>query len=248
MRPYHCILFLLIVSCQTRTSKDSTNIDSTYNLTNLKPPDIRSDKQQVDNDSVYNVGDYLFVGDKDLVFDFFRNGHPPRRLKSKGDTLYSDNSFTILVDYKKALGTVYKKYTPKYRFEDFKVSDLYTGQMAKPNFLTDPPARGFRTVIREACSDSAINFAGHYTIAEWGCGTECEMMALVDRISGRVFYSNKYLPYDSVDGHWGISFRKDSRLLVVNSYLLEDYPGYVMQSWRKLSFYKWTGNGLRRLK
>ena len=74
------------------------------------------------------------------------------------------------------------------------------------------------------------------------------MMALVDRINGRVFYSNMYLPYDSVDGHWGIDFRKDSRLLVVNSYLLLDYPGYVMQSWRKLSVYKWTGNGLSRLK
>lgn len=31
------------------------------------------------------------------------------------------------------------------------------------------------------------SFAGNFTIAEWGCGTECEQIAIVDDKTGDVF-------------------------------------------------------------
>jgi len=244
MRRQYFLLFILFASCQSNTTNKPAPVDSTVHTKDSMQSGTRSTLEEEISDSIYKVGDYLFEGDKELIFDYFRTGHPPHQLKSNGDTLYSDSSYTIFADHRKVEGIVYKKYVPKYRFVDYKVEKSYTGSLAKPDFSTDPPAREYKTVIGERCSDSAVNFAGHYTIAEWGCGTQCGVMAVIDRTNGRVFYSNNYIPFDTADGHWGIDYRKDSKLVIVNSYLLKDHHGYMMQeNWRKLSFYKWNGEG-----
>ena len=200
-----------------------------------------------DKDSVFKVGDFLFAGDKDLIFDFYNNSNPHKKIKSKGDTIYYDKDITILADYKKVNGFVYKKINLKYNFDMFKVKNIYKGPLAKPNLETDPASYEYQTMIRNYCAQDSINFAGHYSIAEWGCGQECGMMAVVDRLNGRVYYSPKYLAFDTADGHWGIEYRKDSRMIIVNSHLVEDYPGYSLQNWRHLGIYKWNGNRFVKL-
>jgi hypothetical protein len=52
--------------------------------------------------------------------------------------------------------------------------------------LTTPLARQHRSVIRKAVRDG-VNFAGHYTVVEWGCGTSCAVLVIVDARSGRVY-------------------------------------------------------------
>lgn len=71
-----------------------------------------------------------------------------------------------------------------------------------------------------------MNFAGHYTIAEWGCGAMCAMLAVVDRIDGRVYFTD--IPFDTLDGHYGAEYTPESRLIVVNSELAAWKPGYRM--------------------
>ena len=102
------------------------------------------------------------------------------------------------------------------RFEDFPVQDIFRGTPAAP-VLTQPWARMFRTRIREGISKgwgvahytgprllasedvihgvarqpgeerAGPNFAGHYYVVQWGCGTGCLRMAVVDAVTGMVF-------------------------------------------------------------
>jgi hypothetical protein len=72
-------------------------------------------------------------------------------------------------------------------FEQYRVppSASFRGAPALPRFKTSGQ-RMFRTVIREA-TKKGPNFAGQYRIAEWGCGTGCEAIAIVDVKSGAIY-------------------------------------------------------------
>jgi hypothetical protein len=64
------------------------------------------------------------------------------------------------------------------RFDDFPVVKSFHGKPAAPVFKTRGP---FPAEIREAARKGP-NFAGHYTIAEWGCGSGCVSFAVIDAI------------------------------------------------------------------
>lgn len=42
-------------------------------------------------------------------------------------------------------------------------------------------------MIREGVTKAEPNFAGHYTVVRWNCGSPCNMMAIVDARSGIVY-------------------------------------------------------------
>lgn len=52
--------------------------------------------------------------------------------------------------------------------------------------LTSKEARLYRTVIRDEFAQPA-NFAGHYRVAIWGCGTDCRNFAIVDKDTGATY-------------------------------------------------------------
>ena len=60
-------------------------------------------------------------------------------------------------------------------FEKFTVP-VEARKAPAPNFKTLPKARYFRDRIKSSFSES--NFAGHYSLAPWGCGTSCVGMAI----------------------------------------------------------------------
>lgn len=83
------------------------------------------------------------------------------------------------------------------RFEDYLVTDIFHGTPAAPQ-LTTPTERLFRTrirdgvtkglgVMREGKEQPGPNFAGHYVVVQWNCGSPCNMMAIVDARSGIVY-------------------------------------------------------------
>jgi hypothetical protein len=76
--------------------------------------------------------------------------------------------------------------------------------------------RVFRTRLREAARRRP-NFAGHYVLTAWGCGTGCRIGALIDAKTGRVhwFPHQAYADYDAPPDFEPIRFRLDSRLLVI---------------------------------
>ena len=78
------------------------------------------------------------------------------------------------------------------------------------------------------------NFAGHYRVAVWGCGSSCAMFAVVNLNTGRVItprtiYSvsgvhlgaDDFL-HDTDSNSWGFRFKKNSQLLVLVGTMNED--------------------------
>ena len=98
---------------------------------------------------------------------------------------------------------------------------------------SNPIGRRYRTVLRLAVPEGP-NFAGHYRLVHWGCGTSCAMFAVVNLRTGRVitlkgfsavggvyFYADEFLPDTESDG-WGFRHKSNSKLLVVVGALLSD--------------------------
>jgi hypothetical protein len=193
------------------------------------------ENQKQIGDSIFKIGDFLFEAKKNAKFEFIANGQKPK-LKTKGDTLYSDDQIVMLGDIQEIVSPgIFKKFAFKSQFDNFKVDKVYKGKLAKPNFKTDPSARTFITRIQEGCKEMGVNFAGHYTIVEWGCGTQCLDFAIVDRISGKIIFSQ--FQSDTIEGHFGIDYRIDSRMIIMETEALSEYSGYEM-GYRRFDFWR----------
>jgi hypothetical protein len=71
------------------------------------------------------------------------------------------------------------------RFEDYPVKE--TWQSNPPNVkLTTRSERMFQTRLTNAAKEPP-NFAGHYRITYWGCGSFCSAGAVIDLQTGYVF-------------------------------------------------------------
>lgn len=88
----------------------------------------------------------------------------------------------------------------------------YVGEVATVNFDSLPEAKLFQSTITEQSSEGP-NFAGHYTVATWGCGTECQGFAIIDAITGDIV---EYEPSIDHQVSAGLSHSLDSNLLVLN--------------------------------
>ena len=76
------------------------------------------------------------------------------------------------------------------------------------DFSTNPDAQEFETRISEEVSNGP-NFAGHYVYAEWGCGSNCGVGAIVDSDTGEI------VEFGIMNSH-GADFELESKLLVIN--------------------------------
>jgi hypothetical protein len=113
--------------------------------------------------------------------------------------------------------------------------------------LASLDAKRYRTMLRLAAAKGA-NFAGHYTVADWGCGAGCIDFAIVDQRSGQVFFERSLRAIyggavgDEPDGeppNWALRYRRDSRLLIVVGAPNED------PAREGVAFYNWTGGHLK---
>ena len=79
------------------------------------------------------------------------------------------------------------------------------------------------------------NFANHFVLASFGCGTECQVYFVVDTKTGEVIRG-------PVSG-WGAEGVLDSNLLVVNP-LEEDYDDEI-PDWLETEYYVFDGKEFR---
>lgn len=134
------------------------------------------------------------------------------------------------------------------RFESYPAKP-YTGKNAKPDLNGDPSTKMYRTQIKEWAKEKP-NFAGHYILATWGCGTNCTQFAIVDVITGKVYHPTGVTTNDATNVHhelldgdefWqsgSIKFRTESNLLVLIGMPEED------PARRGISYYVWNGTQL----
>ena len=74
------------------------------------------------------------------------------------------------------------------RFADYPATVGFPGNPATPN-LTSGEAQRFRTQLSRQ-SAAGPNFAGHFTFARWGCGAGCVTGAIIDALTGQVWFPN----------------------------------------------------------
>lgn len=127
------------------------------------------------------------------------------------------------------------------RFEDYPVREVFT-RTPHPPILATPQQRMFRTRIREGVENGwgvwingqlakeqnrpGPNFAGHYIVIVWGCGSGCIEMAMSDAATGVVYdppvsEGGLALPMlvlpNSVARAADVEWRRDSRLMIVRA-------------------------------
>jgi len=120
--------------------------------------------------------------------------------------------------------------TSRPSFESYAVKRLYRGAPASPILSKDQ--RTFRTVIRRGAK-SPVEFAGHYTLPRFGCGTGCSAFYIVDSINGKVCNGlaiadlpGQWLGKQSGDPPEHVQFLPSSRLFKVNGCPNERDCGY----------------------
>jgi hypothetical protein len=94
------------------------------------------------------------------------------------------------------------------QFSDFPAGAVFHGTPAAVDLSSARGARSFRTVLRSGAAKGP-NFAGHYAVVTWGCGTACERFALVDVRTGKVWMSPMELAR-------GAAYHIDSTLFIAN--------------------------------
>ena len=125
-------------------------------------------------------------------------------------------------------------------FADYPAKGKFKGKPARAKIRTKD-ARMYRTAITEGAKEGP-NFAGHYTIVQWGCGTACLGFAIVDANTGRVTMAPFYvgMGYDLSDELKErdlIEYKLDSRLLIVTGTRDDKGQGQY--------FYAWDGKRLK---
>ena len=137
------------------------------------------------------------------------------------------------------------------RFSDY-TEPAFKGRAAALK-LTTPLARAYRTRLREGAR-RAVNFAGHYKLHTWSCGTGCLQTAFIDAKTGEVFFPKElngfivcfYDPKPVDDLEEALKFERGSRLIVMSGY---PYSERGKDEPKKgLYYYEWTGAELKLVK
>jgi len=126
----------------------------------------------------------------------------PRRCRTPDDRTFTENAAI-------SGGTDEYGCPADLSFENYPAGEVFRGIPAEADFATKPGSETFRSRIREAMSQG-VNFAGHYVLAEWGCGTACQEYAVVDARTGAV------VNYGELNSGSGADFRAQSKLLILN--------------------------------
>lgn len=139
------------------------------------------------------------------------------------------------------------------KFGDYP-SSVYLGKNARLRFGSDADAITYKTQLRR-WNREKVNFAGHYILATWGCGTECIQFMLIDAKTGKIYHpdslsviagynlQDEFYEADSILGGSGfLYFRKESELLILVGAPNEE------EERRGISYYRWHGSRFELLK
>ena len=118
------------------------------------------------------------------------------------------------------------------------------------DFNKNPDARSLHTRLTAGLR-SGVNFAGHYVLVGWGCGTGCISGAIIDARTGNVIWPEQlsgigvYYAGDSYADE-PVAYKKNSRLLVITG-----SPGVLKNAPEKpagIYYYEWERERFRLVK
>lgn len=120
------------------------------------------------------------------------------------------------------------------RFEEYPSTRLFTGRPAPALVESAPYGRMYRTRLRQGSSEGP-NFDGAFTVVVWGCGSNCQVVAVVDAKTGNL--SEQTLRTTN-----GVAFRRDSRLLIADPVHAGDPPLDTCAACGVPAAYEWNGS------
>jgi len=120
-------------------------------------------------------------------------------------------------------------------FEDYPAKDSTEGIRPAPVRLeTATYGQLYRTKLREGAARGP-NFAGGFTVVTWGCGTSCQILAVVDARTGQLSRQTLQLAQ-------GARYRRNSMLLLADPIdPTVQRPSQPCSSCGTPAFYRWTG-------
>lgn len=120
-----------------------------------------------------------------------------------------------------------------FKFEQYPAIVVATSAIAKP-ILTTKLAKQYKTVITLAMSEPA-NFAGHYRVVTWGCGTDCRGFAILNKLSGVAYTlpGVKYVAGIMGNAEERLDFKGDSRLFVISGLVNDETEGKFYYLWER---------------
>jgi len=121
------------------------------------------------------------------------------------------------------------------QFSTFPAKSIFHGVPARVDVASAPASRLFGTRLREGAAKGP-NYAGNLTVVTWGCGTECQTVAVVSAQSGNIL---TFLQTCA-----GVTYKLESSLLILNP----SDPVAVNPSYCTTQYYVWTGHQLKRIK
>lgn len=123
----------------------------------------------------------------------------------------------LLLSLPVIVGSAQERALPQ--FSAYPGGRIFNGKPAPP-ILNSARARQFRTMIRTQARKGP-NFAGHYTVVIWGCGTDCRGFAIVNARTGKVLFHPriKYVMGGPSQEEDRLQFRIDSRLLIISGFV-----------------------------
>jgi hypothetical protein len=124
-------------------------------------------------------------------------------------------------------------------FADHPATERFSGAPTLPDIKSAPDVKKFTSRIREGARQGP-NFAGRYTIVDWGCGSDCQSFVIVDAKTGVI-----HTP--AVAASRGLLYRIDSSLLIVNPLSPDSLVDGKAPDWLVTGFYQWDGKKLNKL-
>ncbi|MBX3245504.1 MAG: hypothetical protein KF685_13710 [Acidobacteria bacterium] len=129
----------------------------------------------------------------------------------------------------------------------------YPAKVEKPrakavNLSSHKDARLFRTRLREGFREGP-NFAGHYTIVIWGCGTACLSGAVIDMRTGRVYFPPELGGIGAISFEFeeALTYNEHSRLLIVRG--IPGPNGAESEDTEEGAYYyEWKNNRFHKIK
>ncbi len=130
-------------------------------------------------------------------------------------------------------------------------AQVETFKNVRINLQSNKNARTYRTNLRNVAKEG-VNFAGHFIVANWGCGTNCSETAIIDARNGKVFFPAELAGAifgfcDLPDDAEPIVYKADSRLFVLNGFKGGDALASKKSSCG-IYYLEWTGTNFKQVK
>lgn len=107
--------------------------------------------------------------------------------------------------------------------------------LPKLDLSSHPIGPRYRTILRRAVASQPPNLAGHYLLFHWGCGSSCQLFAIINLETGKIWHDPELILTR------GVQTRATSSLVVLNP------PGYPFPDSLAATYYQWHGDHLEPL-